>query len=382
MFSGETAHPQGSGPYVLAQNADHTFVVQACHTPIDNQVSRNSAFAVKWGVGVDDKAYYQLPTSTSDGGWSKPPPCAQSADDKTCTFASGEAVGMDDKGRIYITLPFAYCDAVSGLCGNYDPGSNFADAFTTSSGTTTAAGERAVGHRLDFNADGGQPQVFGGPFHGQYQTEFVQSFAARYTTLTNQAQLASPDWVASYTAMNQDTLFPASVCPVVAQPDPGVPREAFADCAAGLRAQAEKLCPQQPAHRWQECLMDVGMTCDLAPWAADDDGAPVDYGKPTPAPVAPPSPAPCQYQTCDEMHECGAGTALTCGTSGDPHVRMFAPDTYASPQGTGPFVLAQSIDRNFVVQVRPAPPTQMVTAAGHGISLPGHSSLVVANNRH
>ena len=53
MFSpGKSADPQGIGPYILAQNADRSFVVQACHklVSVGNGVSRNTALAVRMGA--------------------------------------------------------------------------------------------------------------------------------------------------------------------------------------------------------------------------------------------------------------------------------------------------------------------------------------------
>ena len=99
----------------------------------------------------------------------------------------------------------------------------------------------------------GNPQAWGGPFYGPYQTSFVESFAVSRTG---------------------DSLFSDSECAAAPTPAPGatpapptpIPGP-FANCPA-LQVEAEALCP-----RWHfaqaeidNCIMDARYTSTYLAW--------------------------------------------------------------------------------------------------------------------
>lgn len=308
MFSGQSAHPQGNGAYVFAQNGDRSIVVQVCHKPRSgSQVSVNSAVAIKFKGAT---------LKNIGGSWSGVPQdvtCSQT----TCTFPDGEVVSRSGYG-VYVRFPSSYCGTVSGMCGHYEPNTGFGDAYTSSSGSL-----------VDVSPASGQRQNWGGPFWGQYQSQFVESFRATHET----------------------TLFTASECSTAPSSPPAVIKEPFADCPA-LQADAIRDCPDGP--RYNDCLMDVGETCDLTTWVRDaQQNPPTDFvtQPPTKVPtaVAPPAPtpAPCAFDSCAAMATCASN--MRCSSGGDPHVTMFS-GKRSHPHGAGPFVLAQSADKSFVVQ--------------------------------
>ena len=169
----------------------------------------------------------------------------------------------------------------------------------------------------------GQHYRWGGPFWGNYQYDFVESFKATTDT----------------------TLFTQSECPIARTPPGVVPAEPFARCPE-LRALAEARCPS--GSRFNDCMMDVGETCELDPWVGDArQDPPVALGSPPPTPLQPAIPD-CRWDTCASMEQCRG--AMTCSSTGDPHMHMFSGRS-GHPQGVGPYVMAQSLDKSFAVQV-------------------------------
>jgi hypothetical protein len=233
MFSGKGGSPMGSGPYVLAKNAAASFVVQACLQPRagNAQVSTNTGAAVRFWHGGRVHTVKHL----GGAGWSAPPPgSGATCSGSTCTFASGESVAMSGT-HIWVSLPSTYCGAgaVTGLCGSFNPDAGFADAYTLAGGAVLAFA--------------GQPMLLGGPYYGGYQSDFVQGFAAEgQASLFAEAECAAaPGWTA-----------------------PRSPAPPFRDCPA-LKDTALALCPAVHDTSFNDCVMDVGMTCDLVTWVAD-----------------------------------------------------------------------------------------------------------------
>lgn len=303
MFSGKTGHPQGHGPYVLAQSADKNFVVQTCHQRINSRVSRNSGMAVKskWGLIKH--------TSGCWTGASSRIKCSCN----TCTFPDGAVVAREG-GSVWVRLPSTYCGQVSGMCGNYSPEKGFSDAYTNAEGVLV---ELTHGH-----------YAWGGPFWGAYQTNFVDSFKAK-----------------TYA----ESFFSPEECEIGAQTPPAVLPVPYADCPS-LEAKAVEQCPQ--GARYEDCLADVGWSCNLNRWVAEAQiEPPLDFSTnsptafPTPRPIGVPvptkfpTPAPCTFNTCAEMETCGA--RMRCTSGGDPHMRMFS-GMVTHPQGIGPYMLAKS----------------------------------------
>jgi hypothetical protein len=307
MFSGHTGHPQGAGPYVLVQSDDGNFIVQTCHEPTNSYVSHSKALAVTYGQY----------SSTYDNGWSTPETGSGIVCGKeTCTFPGGEKVSQVG-GHVWISLPSLYCGSVSGLCGNYNPDHQFVDAYTL-----------AEGGILDLS---GQPLRWGGPFYGQYQADFAQSYAATVAT----------------------SLFSASMCPVVPYTPPTTVPPPFTECP-DLEAVATDLCPVGPEYK--NCVIDVGLSCDLDTWIVDAEvtmppavGAPTPAPAPTPQPFPTPATAPYEMN-CADMRAAATGTVMSCSAGGDPHTRMFS-GRNSNPAGKGVFVLAQRKDTSFSVQV-------------------------------
>ena len=118
MFSGDSGHPQRSGPYVFAQSLDKSFVVQVCHRHLRGPVSVNSMVAVKTPEGI-----YKY----TGGTWRKPMNASATCLSNTCTFADGERVSMSGS-HVWVRLGSKYCHNVQGMCGNYNPDAGFADA--------------------------------------------------------------------------------------------------------------------------------------------------------------------------------------------------------------------------------------------------------------
>jgi hypothetical protein len=319
MFSGSGGHPQGSGPYVFAQTMDKNFVVQTCHQPTTSgsHVSLNTRLAVKTSEGVFK--YFA-------GTWTEPANSSAVCGSHVCHFPDGEIVAMFGS-RVDVALPASACGGVQGLCGNYNPARNFFDAYSDEQGRV-----------VDTTQGTGQPWRWGGPFYGRYQNDFADSFKVGSAA----------------------SLFSAGECgTTIGSPTPSpdwIPPMAFAQCPH-LKANAIAQCPMGPSYT--DCIMDVGMTCDLSRWIAENQAtAPPDvYVKPTPAPTTPPAPgppaptpAPCPFGTCAQMAAC-PDAKMSCRSGGDPHVDMFAPGKNAHPQGHGPYVFAQNGDKSFVVQV-------------------------------
>jgi hypothetical protein len=306
-------HPQGNGAFVFAENLAKTFQVQVCHTPFNDQVSGNSAAAVKFKLANGEFAVLK----NVGGSWTGVP-AGVSCSATTCTFPDGEVVSRSG-GSVFVRLPSKYCGAVQGMCGRYQPTTNFADAYSASSGEV-----------IDVSAASGQTYNWGGPFWGKYQSQFVESYKATGAT----------------------SLFSASECSNTPTVMPSVIKEPFADCP-GLMADAVRECPD--GARYNDCLMDVGATCNLEKWVKDAEtaGPPADFAtppptpKPTPAAPPAPTPAPCAFDSCSAMSTCGS--SMRCSSSGDPHNTMFS-GKMSHPQGSGPFILAQSADKAFVVQ--------------------------------
>ena len=302
MFSGKTSHPQGSGPFILAQSADKAFVVQTCHQAIGSgSVSINKALAIKTPQGV---------IKYTDGNWDVGS-TGVSCTGGVCTFAGGEKVAAVGSS-VWVEFPSSYCSKVSGLCGTFNPSANFADAYTNANGLITS--------------------VNGNPQWGTFQSDFVESFALDGTS----------------------SLFTASECPLPNPNNPPpLPLVPFAECPL-LKAVAEAKCPRNS--RYQYCIDDVGASCDLS-WVTDAQvTVPGNMGgRPTPPPTPVPTPG-CNWNTCGGMTSCGG--EITCSSSGDPHMHMFFQNSAAigttttggHPQGNGAFVFAENLeDRKSVV---------------------------------
>jgi hypothetical protein len=133
---------------------------------------------------------------------------------------------------------------VSGLCGSFNPDQHFADDFTREDGSV-----------LDLQ---GQPQLWGGPSHGKYQEDFVESFAV----------------------VGGGKLFSDAECSDGGGTDgtsgEGThPTEPFAGCPY-LKDNALALCPA--GNHYHGCVLDVGLTCDLVTWITDaKDDSPGNY---------------------------------------------------------------------------------------------------------
>ena len=308
MFSGRSGHPQGAGPYVLAQSTDKSFVVQVCHLAVRSTVSVNSGVAVHSAFGT---------AKFIGGRWHLSSGSQIVCSGGTCTFPNGEMVSASGS-NVWVQMPSSYCDAVEGICGAFNPVASFADAFSDANGTAVSLA--------------GQRYRWGGPFWGNYQYDFVESFKATAET----------------------TLFTQEECPLPTSQPRYEPTPPYASCPE-LQARAAEECPA--GDRFNDCMMDVGETCELDPWTrpvlpppgfVTPTPPPTPVAAPTPTPLAVPTPVPCGFDTCAGMAACD--TTMRCSSGGDPHVTMFSGQK-GHPMGEGPYVLAQSTDRSFEVQV-------------------------------
>ena len=149
-------------------------------------------------------------------------------------------------GRLTVKLPARCCGAVEGLCGRFSPDAQFQDIFTDAAGLSGQYPNR----------------WFGGPYGGAYQRDFVESF-----------RVPPGDPAALFTAAE----CPAGEAPAVVPAEPPKP---FDGCPE-LEAQATAQCPR--GRFYDNCVTDVGVTCDLSKWvdeckAAEDDFEDVDEG--------------------------------------------------------------------------------------------------------
>ena len=246
-----TAYPLG--PYVLAQDKDKDFVVQACH---------KSDFSINTGVAV--KSPYGNVKNLDGATWILDAAANASGivcSGVSCLFPNGERVSFSGI-RAWIVLPTTYCGNVEGLCGNYNPSAQFQDAYTDAAGHNW--GLREIDHE-------------GGTLN---KTAFVLTFAAN----------------------SSDTLFNSDECPIVPYSMPAVPTVPFEDCPQ-LEVIARAQCPQGPF--FDECVEDVGNTCNVTEWVKDaEDTVP-------PGIIATPPPQPvCTGGRIFNM--CGSSCLKTC----------------------------------------------------------------------
>merc|ERR1711981_987394 len=201
------------GPFVLAETVDKDFIVQACHA---TEFSVNTAAAVSttWGV-----------VKNIGGVWSVPSGSQISCGDTTCDFPDGSKVGMSH-GRIWISLPHQYCGELQGLCGRYSPEIDYSDAF---SGPALLDGSPGTNYR----------------YRGEHwKTSFALSYAATAAS----------------------SLFTSDECPIVPYNNSVSEPVPFEDCPE-LEAEARRLCPLGPFY--DDCIHDIGITCNLTQWIED-----------------------------------------------------------------------------------------------------------------
>jgi hypothetical protein len=191
--------------------------------------------------------------------------------------------------QVWVEFPSAYCSKVSGLCGAFTPELNFADTFTNAGGEITSVGS---------------------PQWGNFQSEFAQSYAA----------------------LGASSLFSASECPQFGAnyllPKPIV---SFAACPL-FEAVAKAKCPQGP--RYNDCVSDVGASCDLS-WVTDAKIQPPGTlgARPTPPPT--PVSANCEpgkFFRGGACEACAAGQFQSL--PGQFGCNFCTPGKTASPDGT------------------------------------------------
>ena len=216
----------GQGEFVLT-NCLNTFKVHSCHQPIRPGISVTTAFAIESWHGVVKifrNGMSAIPAGVTVAG-------------NTITFGGGAVVVVqlsDVAGSLTVKLPATCCGNVEGLCGHFNPDADFEDIFTNSSGM--------AGHY--------PANWWGGPYGGAYQTEFAHSF--------------------KLSASDADALFTAAECASGDPDEPDEPPEPFEDCPE-LEADAREQCPE--GRFQQNCLIDVGVTCNLTVWVNESKAA-------------------------------------------------------------------------------------------------------------
>jgi len=247
-FAGPNSHPMGQGEFVLATCAG-TFAVHACHQPASWTigVSITTAFAIKSAAGTFKIIDGALPPFPPESGVT-----VGGTKGNKITFPTGEVVivgrsSVRNAGRLTVKLPATCCGNVAGLCGAFNPDADFKDRFTNSTGGVGLYPKNR----------------WRGPYGGAYQRDFAESW-----------KLLPSDAAAVFTPSE----CPAATAPPVYPVDPPLP---FSGCPDGLEAQALAQCP--PGRLYDNCVTDVGATCDLSTWTADaieaaDDFAEVDDG--------------------------------------------------------------------------------------------------------
>jgi len=144
-------------------------------------------------------------------------------------FPTGEVIGGHRGRRLWIRVPPAgsYCQNVEGLCGAFNPASNYTDAYMTRSG---------VGGLY-------KDTFLPGPAGGPYQLEFAESWKVL------------PD--------SPGAMFTEAECPPGPPDMDYKPPHPFMDCP-DLREMAEQVCSLEDASLKDECMVAVGMTCDIS----------------------------------------------------------------------------------------------------------------------
>jgi hypothetical protein len=144
-------------------------------------------------------------------------------------FPSGEIVEIHlHLDSASIQLPAAYCDNVLGLCGAYDPrelnDANFSTTFTSNDAAFSTFESANYVER------------WGGPWGGQFQRMFIESWKAGAVLPGAIGQRTS-----SGVGVDLQELFSEEECPS-AEPYGGRPVTPFALCPE-LEAEAKKRCP-------------------------------------------------------------------------------------------------------------------------------------------
>jgi hypothetical protein len=277
-FSGMKHNAMGQGEFVLMQSTDDSvFNVHVCHQPGDDPgVSVNTGVAIssKWGVLKFNQKHDAMRPPMPEGSGITLKPHTPSFGINTITFPSGEVVLTRNAGGVtQVNLPASYCDSVDGLCGAYSPQLDFTNALM-------------IGHAVGddegtpFYASSDQVERFGGPYGGDFQSHFADSWKVG-------------------NAKDSEALFTDEECPSGPSytGDPPVP---FAACPELLDA-AILQCPQ--GGLYEGCLGDVGLMCDLTKWVLEAKEMQA-MERASLAPSMPPSLAPTSDPTTEEEGAC------------------------------------------------------------------------------
>jgi hypothetical protein len=348
-FSGLKHSAMGQGEYILAQNVARTFSVHACHQPLEDlpdgaSVSQNTGVVIKsqWGVlKYNDPTGAKRPEIPEGSGitFQEHTPAFGI---NTIVFPSGEMVLTKNDGEVTtIELPSAYCDNVYGLCGAYKLDDNFAN--TLAMNDFNEAGEATVW-------DGEYEERWNnGPVGGTFQTEFVESWKVT----------------------SAEALFSASECPS-GESSEGVPAADYAECPE-LEAEAEAKCPTGVMH--EDCVADVGQTCELEKWVeeateaeeefesepempATVDDYTGDAGDTTDIVPGGPTLAPSECVLCDNLRD---GLANRTGLDSDEAVEITSKDSDIRVVTAGPTAYGGSILVTAMPTMVPSVPTEAPT---------------------
>merc|ERR1712232_1174594 len=230
MFAGLKHHFQGIGEFVLAASKDGHFQVNTCQQRWAGAVQQRT---------VNTMVAIRVPGCTivciKGEKCTRVGECSVSVDVQTnsIVFPTGEMVSRGGlrSSAVSVKVPArSYANNLEGLCGAYSS-PYIGDSFTSSSGNVTAG-------------------FSGGPSGNGYD-RFVASFANTYKVNSSNS-LFPPDHSCA------PEFVTTTMTTTTAAPQP------FAGCE-NLRAQAESACMAAGAN-FQDCMDDVGATCELDNW--------------------------------------------------------------------------------------------------------------------
>jgi hypothetical protein len=252
-FSGKHHSAMGQGEYVLVRDRNLSFTVHSCQQPLPEgaggpAASETKGVAVRsqWGIMkfMGDESHLPTPPTNSGIRIKEHTPMFGV---NQITFPSGEVLEIDTRTRsTRVRLGPSYCDQIFGLCGAYDPVTDFASTFTVNDALMPSGSV----------FDGSSVERWGGMYGGEFQSVWAESWKV------------SPDVTTAADGANADdaadgAMFTSAECPS-ADPYSGPPPEPFSKCP-DLEDEAKLKCPKDPndSSVYDGCVADVGITCEM-----------------------------------------------------------------------------------------------------------------------
>jgi len=344
IFSGLKHHAQGYGEFVLARSKDRKFDVHICMQP----TSQGSRVAVGRGLAVKSSLFNPNDPNSRVTKYVnnrlRSVTAGAHMGSGYVAFGEGEHLYTNGGSTADLKLPSKYCGEIEGICGQFEPG-KWGNTYTDASGAV-----------VDLSSQTPISYWGGGYYMGKFQTDFVKSWKLSGTGSD------------SYYLDGGDRYFTEEECPTGVFNNIDASKVVPFENCANLKAQAKKLCPA--GHVFEDCMADVGETCDLDRWVGEANEAEAAFEAAHPEGEVGGDTNVVDITnagTCTEMTN--AGQAMTCYYSGDPHFKTFSGLKHHA-QGFGEYVLAKSDDDAFAVHVcmQPTSPGSRVSV-GRGLAV-------------